>query len=272
MQRNEPCTASRPSRGLPERREGEWLFRLRGVTRMYGRENQLSFVPGKNCGAAPEEIVIPACSMVAVVGPSGCGKSTLLAMLSLLDRSNGGTIVHKRGDDTSEYETLYHSQPRRAAYIRAHFAHIFQTTALLPSLSVEDNLQFRAWMRGETLDREWFRDMVELLRVGRDSELPPERILGRSPQDLSVGEGSRIGVLRALVGPQQVVFADEPTANMDTVSEAETLGLLRHWAYQDRSRCVVFVTHLLKNAWDYCDRFLVLSREGQRVIVDQYWK
>jgi ABC-type lipoprotein export system ATPase subunit len=247
-----------------------WLFRLRGIRREYGRDNGLSFVSGANGGSDPEVIEIPVSSMLAVVGPSGCGKSTLLAMLSLLDRADSGTIVHNRDGALTDYSSLYRQQSLRADHIKAHFAHIFQTTALLPYLSVEENLQFRAWMRGEQLDTAWFRDMVERLRVGRDSDLPPERILQRSPLDLSVGEGSRVGVLRALVGPQQVVFADEPTANMDTVSEAETLGLLRQWAHQDRSRCVVFVTHLLKNAWDYCDHFLVLRREGKRVIIDQY--
>lgn len=272
MQRNEPDTVTGRSGGLPGHQKGEWLFRLRGVKREYGRDNDLSFVSGKNGSADPEEIEVPACSMLAVVGPSGCGKSTLLAILSLLDRADSGTIVHNRGDSATEYGVLYRRQQLRAAYIKANFAHIFQITALLPFLSVAENLQFRAWMRGQELDPGWFREMVGRLGIGQDSGLPPECVMRRSPLDLSVGEGSRVGVLRVLVGPQQVVFADEPTANMDTVSEAETLGLLRQWAHQDRSRCVVFVTHLLKNAWDYCDRFLVLRREGKRVIVDQYWK
>jgi putative ABC transport system ATP-binding protein len=164
----------------------------------------------------------------AIMGPSGSGKSTLLHCLAGLDRVTDGQVWI--GD--TPVDTL--GDRRLTRLRREHIGFVFQLYNLLPTLTAEENITLPLAIGGRKPDRAWLDLIVQTLGLG-------DR-LGHRPAQLSGGEQQRVACARALVSRPQVVFADEPTGNLDSRAGAEVLGFLRR-SVRELGQTIVMVTH-----------------------------
>jgi putative ABC transport system ATP-binding protein len=181
--------------------------------------------------------------LVAVMGPSGSGKSTLMHLLAALDKPTGGT-VKIAGQDVGAMSDSDVTKLRRE-----HIGFVFQFFNLLPMLNAEENIRLPLSIAGEKPDPEFFENLLE--RVG----LADRRT--HRPAELSGGQQQRVAIARALVSQPTVVFADEPTGNLDSRTGGEILELLRSSA-EELSQTMVMVTHDA-NAATIADRVLFLA-------------
>jgi putative ABC transport system ATP-binding protein len=179
----------------------------------------------------------------AIMGPSGSGKSTLMHILAGLDRPTGGT-VRVAGVELTKLNDRELTQLRRD-----RIGFIFQTFNLLPVLSAEENILLPLSIAGRDPDAEWFDRLIDTVGI-RDR-------LTHRPAELSGGQQQRVAVARALISRPTVVFADEPTGNLDSKASNDVLDLLRQ-AVDDFGQTVVMVTHDA-NAASFADRLLVLA-------------
>jgi putative ABC transport system ATP-binding protein len=186
----------------------------------------------------------------AIMGPSGSGKSTLMHILAGLDKPTSGTVVL----DGEEITSLDDGELTRLRRDKLGF--VFQFFNLLPVLTAEENLVLPLSIAGRKPDGEWLEQLIRT--VGLD-----ERRTHR-PSELSGGQQQRVAVARALVSKPAVVFADEPTGNLDSKASADVLSLLRH-AVDDFGQTVIMVTHDPAAA-AHADRLITL-RDG-RVVHD----
>jgi putative ABC transport system ATP-binding protein len=184
----------------------------------------------------------------AIMGPSGSGKSTLMHILAGLDRPTGGTVTLE-GTELSGLDDKDLTNLRRDK-----LGFVFQFFNLLPVLTAEENITLPLSIAGRKPDREWLDRLVRTVGI--------EDRLTHRPSELSGGQQQRVAVARALVSRPAVVFADEPTGNLDTKSGEEVLGLLRR-AVDEYEQTVVMVTHDPEAA-SYADRLVVL-RDGRIV-------
>jgi putative ABC transport system ATP-binding protein len=187
----------------------------------------------------------------AIMGPSGSGKSTLMHNLAGLDRPTSGTV----SIDGVELTGL--DDKRLTQLRRDRVGFIFQTFNLLPVLSAEENVLLPLSIAGRKPDREWFDRLIDTIGI-RDR-------LHHRPAEMSGGQQQRAAVARALISRPAVVFADEPTGNLDSKASNDVLELLRH-AVDDFGQTVVMVTHDA-HAASFADRLLVLA-DG-RVVHDR---
>jgi putative ABC transport system ATP-binding protein len=171
---------------------------------------------------------IPRGRFTAIMGPSGSGKSTLLHCLAGLDRVTSGQVWI--GD--TRVDTLGDRGLTRLR--REQLGFVFQLYNLLPTLTAEENITLPLAIGRRKPDQAWLALIVETLGLA-------DR-LGHRPAQLSGGEQQRVACARALVSRPQVVFADEPTGNLDSRSSAEVLGFLRR-SVQQLGQTVVMVTH-----------------------------
>jgi putative ABC transport system ATP-binding protein len=181
----------------------------------------------------------------AIMGPSGSGKSTLMHILAGLDRPTGGSVVLD-GTDITQLDDGDLTRLRRDK-----LGFIFQFFNLLPVLTAEENIVLPLSIAGERVDPEWLRRLVETVGLS-------DRLTHR-PAELSGGQQQRVAVARALVSKPAVVFADEPTGNLDSKSSEEVLRMLRQ-SVDELGQTVVMVTHDPEAA-AYADRLIVL-RDG----------
>ena len=179
----------------------------------------------------------------AIMGPSGSGKSTLMHILAGLDRPTAGDVLV----DGVSLESL--DDTRLTQLRRDTFGFIFQFFNLLPVLSAEENVVLPLSIAGRKPDRAWVDELIE--RVG----LSDRRT--HRPSELSGGQQQRVAVARALVTRPAVLFADEPTGNLDSTASGEVLALLRG-AVDDYGQTVVMVTHD-EEAASIGDRTVVLT-------------
>ncbi|MFD7862509.1 ABC transporter ATP-binding protein [Streptomyces sp. NPDC057682] len=222
----------------PEAREASApAVELRGVRRRYGRGS------GAVHALAGIDLVLPRGTFTAVMGPSGSGKSTFLQCAAGLDRPSEGSVRLGGTEITGMGET------RLTELRRSRVGFVFQAFNLLPSLTVEQNVLLPMRLAGQRQDRRRAADV--LARVGLADKAR------RRPGELSGGQQQRVAVARALVTDPDVIFADEPTGALDTVTAAEVLGLLRQ-AVDALGATVVMVTHdPAAAAW--ADRVLFLA-------------
>jgi putative ABC transport system ATP-binding protein len=185
----------------------------------------------------------PTGRFAAIMGPSGSGKSTLMHTLAGLDRPTSGT-VRVGGVELTELDDKRLTQLRRE-----RIGFIFQTFNLLPVLNAEENILLPLSIAGRKPDREWFDRLIDTIGI-RDR-------LSHRPAELSGGQQQRVAVARALISRPAVVFADEPSGNLDSKSSNDVLELLRH-AVDDFDQTVVMVTHDA-HAASFADRLLVLA-------------
>ncbi len=194
----------------------------------------------------------------AIMGPSGSGKSTLMHILAGLDRPTSGT-VRIAGVELTTLGDRDLTQLRRE-----RIGFIFQTFNLLPVLNAQENILLPLSIAGRKPDREWFDRLIDTVGI-RDR-------LSHRPAELSGGQQQRVAVARALISRPSVVFADEPSGNLDSKASNDVLELLRH-AVDDFSQTVVMVTHDA-NAASFADRLLLLAdgrivHDGDAVTAEQ---
>jgi putative ABC transport system ATP-binding protein len=190
-------------------------------------------------------------SFTAIMGPSGSGKSTLLHILAGLERPTSGWVelAGTRLDDLSDRElTLLR---------RREVGFVFQRYNLLPVLTAEENVTLPVTIGGGEVDRNWLDTLFSATGI--------EHRRNHLPAEMSGGEQQRVAVARALITRPAVVFADEPTGNLDSSAGEEILGLLRT-AVDDFGQTIVIVTHD-PFAAAKADRLLFLV-DGQ-VVADQ---
>jgi putative ABC transport system ATP-binding protein len=212
------------------------------VTRRYGEgEAAVDALRGVSLDVKSGELV-------AVMGPSGSGKSTLMHLLAALDKPTSGTITIA-GQDVGGLSDSDVTKLRRR-----HIGFVFQFFNLLPMLTAEENIALPLSIAGEKPDPAFFENLLE--RVG----LADRR--HHRPSELSGGQQQRVAIARALVSRPTVVFADEPTGNLDSKTGGEILELLRSSA-EDLGQTMVMVTHDAQAA-TIADRVLFLA-DGQIV-------
>jgi putative ABC transport system ATP-binding protein len=185
----------------------------------------------------------PSGQFAAIMGPSGSGKSTLMHLLAGLDRPTAGSVVV----DGSELANLDDKALTRLRRDRLGF--VFQAFNLVPVLTAEENILLPLTLAGRKPDGEWLDKLIAAVGLG-------DR-LDHRPSELSGGQQQRVAVARALIHRPAVVFADEPTGNLDSASSDEVLALLRQ-AADDFGQTVVMVTHDA-HAASIADRIVVLS-------------
>ena len=186
----------------------------------------------------------------AIMGPSGSGKSTLMHCLAGLDSVTRGEVFI----GTTRLTGMGDRQLTDLRRTKVGF--IFQQFNLLPTLSAEENILLPLSIAGRKVDRQWFDTVIDTLSL-RDR-------LRHRPSQLSGGQQQRVACARALVSRPDVIFADEPTGNLDSRSGAEILGFLRN-SVRDFGQTIVMVTHD-PNAASYADRVIFLA-DGE--IVDE---
>ncbi len=194
----------------------------RGLTRVYGEgETAVHALRGVDLDIASGRLT-------AVMGPSGSGKSTLMHVLAGLDKPDGGSVsiagVEVTGLDDKGLTELR----------REHIGFVFQFFNLLPMLTARENIVLPSEIAGEEVDAAWLDELVE--KIGLTDRL------GHRPSELSGGQQQRVAVARSLASRPTVLFADEPTGNLDSTTSAEILELLRS-AVDGFGQTTVMVTH-----------------------------
>ncbi|HEY5144694.1 MAG TPA: ABC transporter ATP-binding protein [Solirubrobacteraceae bacterium] len=193
-----------------------------GLTRVYGEgEAEVRALDGV-------DVAFPAGRFAAIMGPSGSGKSTLMHILAGLDRPTSGSVVLD-GVEITGLDDKSLTQLRRD---RVGF--IFQSFNLLPVLTALENIELPLRIAGREPDREWVDRIIDTVDI-RDR-------LTHRPSELSGGQQQRVAVARALASRPAVVFADEPTGNLDSKSGHDVLNLLRR-SVDEFGQTIVMVTH-----------------------------
>ncbi len=164
----------------------------------------------------------------AVMGPSGSGKSTLMHCCAALDSATSGSVLI--GD--TDLSRLKDKELTRLRRDRIGF--VFQSYNLVPTLTAEENILLPLSIAGRKPDRAWYDSVISAVELG------PR--LGHRPNELSGGQQQRVAVARALASRPSIVFADEPTGNLDSRSGAEVLSLLRR-SVDEFGQTIVMVTH-----------------------------
>jgi putative ABC transport system ATP-binding protein len=181
--------------------------------------------------------------LTAVMGPSGSGKSTLMHILAGLDRPTSGTVT-VAGVDVTELDDAALTRLRRD-----HIGFIFQFFNLLPMLTAAENIALPLKLAGGKPDKQWLDEIVATVGLG-------DR-LSHKPSELSGGQQQRVAVARALASRPTVMFADEPTGNLDSTTSGEILSLLRR-SVDNLGQTTVMVTHDA-HAAAIADRVLFLA-------------
>jgi putative ABC transport system ATP-binding protein len=214
----------------------EAIVSAQDVTRRYGegdaavdalRGVTLSFPPG---------------AFTAIMGPSGSGKSTLMHVLAGLDRPTSGTVMID-GKDITKMDDGELTKLRRD-----HVGFVFQFFNLVPVLNAEENMVLPLSIAGRRPERQWIEQLMQTVGIA-------DRRTHR-PAELSGGQQQRVAVARALVSRPAVIFADEPTGNLDSKTSDEVMHLLRR-AVDEFGQTVVMVTHD-QQAASYADRRIEL--------------
>jgi putative ABC transport system ATP-binding protein len=181
--------------------------------------------------------------LTAVMGPSGSGKSTLMHILAGLDQPTSGSV----SIDGTDITTLGDAELTKLR--REHIGFIFQFFNLLPMLTAEENIVLPLELAGRKLDKAWIDEVIE--KIGLDDRR------NHRPSELSGGQQQRVAIARALISKPTVVFADEPTGNLDSSTSAEILEILRD-SVSSYGQTTVMVTHDA-NAAAIADRVLFLA-------------
>jgi putative ABC transport system ATP-binding protein len=216
---------------------GKPVVAASGVTRCYGEgDTRVDALRGVTLDVARGKLT-------AVMGPSGSGKSTLMHILAALDKPTSGTVTI----DGTDVTTLGDTQLTKLR--RKHIGFVFQFFNLLPMLTAEENVRLPLTIAGTKPDKAFFEDLLQ--KVG----LSDRR--SHRPSELSGGQQQRVAIARALVSQPTVVFADEPTGNLDSATSGEILDLMRA-SVDEFGQTTVMVTHDPRAA-SIADRILFLA-------------
>jgi putative ABC transport system ATP-binding protein len=212
----------------------------RGLTKTYGRgDTEVHALRGV-------DLDLPRGRFTAIMGPSGSGKSTLMHCLAGLDQASGGTVT-VAGTDLGALD-----DDALTVFRRQHVGFVFQSFNLLPMLTAEQNILLPLELGGARIDdatRERAHTLADVLGVA-------DR-LGHRPAELSGGQQQRVAIARALITSPDLLFADEPTGNLDSTTSAEVLEHLRR-SVRELGQTVVMVTHD-RDAASYADDVVTMQ-------------
>ena len=198
------------------------LVRTRGLKKYYQVGSQtVKALDGVDLEVREREFV-------SIIGKSGSGKSTLLHMIGGLDvPSEGQVIVDGMNLEKMNREAL-------ALYRRRKVGFIFQQYNLIPDLNVYDNILFPLELDGRQIDKNFIRELMEVLNISNKKEMLPSMLSG--------GEQQRVAIARALGAKPSIILADEPTGNLDTMASHDVIGLLKVLAKQYQ-QTIILITH-----------------------------
>ncbi|EEP70406.1 ABC transporter related [Micromonospora sp. ATCC 39149] len=234
-----PTTTTGPP-GAEVRQDATVAARAVDVWKVYGSgEAQVAALRGVSVDLGRGQFT-------AIMGPSGSGKSTLMHCLAGLDTVTRGEVY------IGDMLVTGLGDAKLTRLRRDQVGFIFQQFNLLPTLTAQENILLPLSIAGRKPDRDWFAQVIETVGLG-------DRLSHR-PSQLSGGQQQRVACARALVARPDVIFADEPTGNLDSRSGAEVLGFLRR-SVRDYCQTIVMVTHD-PNAASYADRVVFLA-DGQ---------
>jgi putative ABC transport system ATP-binding protein len=211
--------------------------KARGLTRVYGEgSTAVEALRGVDIDVRSGELV-------AVMGPSGSGKSTLMHILAGLDKPTAGTVTIA-GTEITDLD-----DSKLTLLRRDHIGFVFQFFNLLPMLDTEENVVLPLSIAGEKPDKEWLDSLLDQMGL---SDRRKHR-----PAELSGGQQQRVAIARSLVTRPTILFADEPTGNLDSKTGGEILDLVRH-STDSYGQTTVMVTHEARAA-AIADRILFLE-------------
>jgi len=215
-----------------------------GLTKVYGQ--------GETRVVALDDVTIDLATgeFTAIMGPSGSGKSTLMHCAAALDTASAGQVF------LGEVELTGLKDKALTQLRRDRIGFIFQSYNLVPTLTAQENILLPLAIAGRKPDQQWYDVVIDTVGL-RDR-------LGHRPNELSGGQQQRVACARAMVSRPQVIFADEPTGNLDSLSGLEVLKFLRR-SVDEFSQTIVMVTHDPVAA-SYTDRVVFLA-DGR--IVDE---
>ena len=213
------------------------VVRATDLTRRYGEgDTAVDALRGVSLEVSKGELT-------AVMGPSGSGKSTLMHILAGLDRPTTGEVTIAG----TPLSTLNDNQLTRLR--REHIGFVFQFFNLLPMLDAEENVVLPLSIAGEKPDKGWVDDLLDQVGLSQRRS--------HKPSELSGGQQQRVAIGRALVNKPTIIFADEPTGNLDSKTSGEILELLEH-SVRELNQTIVMVTHEARAA-AVADRVLFLD-------------
>ena len=200
----------------------EIVLEARAVTRTYGTGT------GATHALRGVDVEIEQGRFTAIIGASGCGKSTLLQALGGLDAPTSGKVL-------LEGQDLYALPDAALARLRrTRLGFVFQAFHLLPEYTVRDNILIPFYLDHRTPDEQMLRKLTEILGIAEKLDARPSQISG--------GQQQRVAIARALIGKPRIVFADEPTGNLDTRTGEDTMKLLTECA-AEFGQTLIVVTH-----------------------------
>ena len=237
-----PATSAAMSCAAPETPGADAVVQARGVSRQYGQGDAVVHA------LSGVDVDLARGRLTAIMGPSGSGKSTLMHILAGLDEPTAGSVTVDGVEITSLKEREL-TQLRRDK-----IGFIFQTFNLLPTLTAQENIELPMTIAGRKGDGQWVDQLIDTVGLA-------DR-LSHKPSELSGGQQQRVAVARALVGRPAVLFADEPTGNLDSKTGDHVLDLLRR-SVEEYGQTIVMVTHDA-HAASIADRLLFL-KDGEIV-------
>ena len=198
------------------------ILRTEGLKKYYGKdENLVRALDGVNLEINKGEFV-------AIVGTSGSGKSTLLHMLGGLDRPSEGKVI------VDDKDIFSMNNDELTIFRRRNIGFVFQSYNLVPILNVYENIVLPIELDGNKVDERYVNTIIETLGLGDK--------INRLPNKLSGGQQQRVAIARALATKPSILFADEPTGNLDSKTEQEVLGLLKVTS-KKFNQTIVMITH-----------------------------
>ena len=224
------------------------ILKVQNLSKIYGKgDNKVEALKAVNLTLNKGEFA-------AIVGASGSGKSTLLHLLGGLDRPTEGEVI-------IDGESIYnYKEEKLAIFRRRKIGFIFQFFNLIPVLDVEENIALPALLDNEKVDKQYLKEIIELLGLtDRKSHLPSE---------LSGGQQQRVSIGRALLNRPSIVLADEPTGNLDSKNSKEVIELLKFTARR-YNQTLILITHDV-NIAAMADR--VITIQDGEIVSDKYIK
>ena len=198
------------------------IIKAKNLTKTYGeKETSVTALDNVNVDFNEREFT-------AIMGPSGSGKSTLLHCLAGLDRPSSGQIFLK----DSDISTLNDKQLTKIR--RDSFGFVFQAFNLIPTLTAEENITLPASIAGRKPDMDWVKQVVKTVDID-------DRLTHR-PNELSGGQQQRVAAARAMATKPEVIFADEPSGNLDSKSSKELLVFMKSFV-EELNQTIIMVTH-----------------------------
>jgi len=231
-----------------KRRMNMEILKVENLIKTYGKgENKVEALKNINLSVNKGEFV-------AIVGASGSGKSTLLHLLGGLDRPTSGRVVIN-GESIYDYK-----EEKLAIFRRRKVGFVFQFFNLIPVLDVEENIALPALLDNNKVDKVYLEELINLLGLyERKNHLPSE---------LSGGQQQRVSIGRALLNKPSIIFADEPTGNLDSKNSNEVIELLKLTA-RKYNQTLILITHDI-NIASTADR-IVTIQDGE-IISDKFLK